>query len=102
MQTQLPGPQQQRRGRLLLSLILLTAGAGIGFTNFYLPYWSPEAAAARARSAQRRQQRPRSDGGGGERGGSVWANVGKQRDFLQQQQSQPQQQVPGRAAGESS
>jgi len=96
MQTQLPGPQQQRRGRLLLSIILLTAGAGIGYTNFYLPYWSPEAAAARARSAQRRQ-RPRSDGGGGERGGSVWANVGKQRDFLQQQQ----QQAPGRA-GESS
>ena len=73
--------QQQAQSRRTLALILSSAGAAIAYANFYLPYFSAEAAAARARSATQ----PRSTSASGSSGssGSVWSNVSKQRDYLQ-------------------
>ena len=66
--------------------VLAAAGAAVAYSVVYLPHFSEASEEARARAGASRCR-----ASGAPRGGSTWANVGAQRDFIARERDKPRE-----------
>jgi len=72
--------------RAVFAAVLAAAGAVVIYGVVYLPYLSAASEEARARAGASRGR-----ASGAPRGGSTWANVGAQRDFIARDRDKPRE-----------
>jgi len=82
-------------GRIAVGAFVVFLVSAVGYTNIYLPYFSPEAEAGRRRTAASRGAGHKDDIAPG----SVWKNISKQRDYLDGLKGEPDSSDGSASAG---